>query len=523
MEIESNMIFSSNEVLRKLNLWSQTAMTTKENPIKNMKDVKKRTKIVFVICDCITFLLLILNIVYLTIEYMKYGTDTNVAPHIPVKLNITKLSLCFKIDALLNSKTYEYSFFSSSLEYSNLTFQEVFNRVPPASQVIDSCKYRDMDLNVLVDEKDGKKCTQMFQISRFRMQGYMCYRFEWNNSPVYSYHAVVNSLYEPRELFHLTIRNPLADQHVVYPLFHFDDLPDDVRSFNKEVYKEGDSTFQLSYGFYESYRLPSPYETHCKDLSKISCFQKCIDAACRTHGFSSDSGLVMENSSDAFLNPLAIRSQKKYDLDQYRRLCYDSCQYEACIQFTVNTHIRIAKNQNDKLLLIIQTVDRLIIKIQYLSKFAMVDLFTQIGSVIAIWTGISVITIAKLFECRKKISKDRLYFRIKSYWFIVRLAVALWSKRNSTHKLMTEMNNEKFDFSEKSSKVSILRNLLKFTILGVFVWQLFEVFDRYFVYLTTTKFLYDMNPQVHIPSLSLCISFQDISGHHRIITEENYD
>ena len=42
---------------------------------------------------CLILFLLIFNLAYLTINYVRYETDTNVAPYWPVKLNATKLSL----------------------------------------------------------------------------------------------------------------------------------------------------------------------------------------------------------------------------------------------------------------------------------------------------------------------------------------------------------------------------------------------------------------------------------------------
>lgn len=51
--------------------------------------------------NCSLSCLLIRNLAYLTIDYVKYETETKVAPYFSVRLDVIKLSLCFSISSLL--------------------------------------------------------------------------------------------------------------------------------------------------------------------------------------------------------------------------------------------------------------------------------------------------------------------------------------------------------------------------------------------------------------------------------------
>lgn len=463
---------------------------------------------------------MMLNLIYLTVNYMEYDTDTNVAPHLPVKLNVTKFSLCVEINSLMDSSPHGFSFDTQPVEERNVTFDHLFNQMPRAESTIDSCKYRDFNLNILLDQPDGRKCAQLFKVIRFRMQGFMCYRFDLQLAREYSYHAIVNSLYEPRELFYLNISSPLNGEIALRPLLHFDDFPDDVRSFGQSAHREGDSTLQLSYGFYESYRLHSPYETHCKEVSSITCYQKCLDDAYGDLGFAPDSGLVVENSSETFLTPMPLVTN--VDLENNRSTCYDKCRYEGCTQKFVITSVRQTKNANEKLLFIVETVNRLVVKIVYLPKFSLMDYLTQVGSVVAIWTGLAVINLCKLVESREQMSLRRLYFKIKSYWVIVRIVLTLCPK-DKDHLDKNELCIEKSKLQSKFKKISIWTSFIKLAILPIFAWQLLNVAENYFQYQTTAKFNYDMNPQIHIPTLGFCIDYEDLfDGHLVDLTEQNY-
>ena len=466
---------------------------------------------------CLILFLMICNLAYLTINYAKYGTDTNVAPYWPVKLNATKLSLCFSISSLLDRSPHSYSIDTDqSIKYINLTFHEVFQRMPSVSSTLKSCKYRDFDLDILHEERDGRKCAELFKVIRYRMQGYICYRFTFPLDQEYSFHRLVNSLYNPRELYHLRIAQPFSDQHILYPLLHFDELPNEARAFNGEIYSDSGSLFQVSYDMVEANTLPSPYETHCVSESQISCYERCLTRAQRKLGYSADSDLIVENSSAAHLRLMPLDTS--INLQDYRSSCYSKCPHEACSRVSIDTRSSKTDSKKEKLLFIVQTVNKLITKIEYLPAFPLTDYITQVGAVVSIWAGVSVITLSELIQSRRKVALKTFFLAVKVHFMAVRLIL---SSRQRRRARKDALSLEKERLVTKLKRVSILAKLFRVSLLPFLVWQLSNVAKHYFLFQTTAKFNYDLNPEVTFPTLGLCFEYEDSLNVHSMETAEN--
>lgn len=132
-----------------------------------------------------------------------------------------------------------------------MTARQVFDRVPPVNETLNGCKYRDFEREALVQVTDGHVCSQLFQVTRCLMRRFACYRFSLRATREYSFHAVVNSLYEPRELYSLTI-DSLSERHIIYPVMHFNDVPREDRVFNQEEFTH---TYTLHHVFSDEYEL----------------------------------------------------------------------------------------------------------------------------------------------------------------------------------------------------------------------------------------------------------------------------
>ena len=468
--------------------------------------------------NCLILCLLVCNLAYLTKNYLRYWTQSNVAPSFPVRLNATKLSLCFSISSLLDRSPQGYSFSSDrNIKYINWTFYEVFKRMPSASSTLDSCKYRDFDLDILREEKDGKKCAELFKVIRYRMQGYMCYRFTFPFEQEYSYHRLINSLYSPRELYHLSVAQPLSDEHILYPLLHFSEFPNDDRVFNGEVYHGSGSLFQLSYDLIESSSSPAPYSTRCARESRFTCYQKCMADVQRRLGYSPDSDVTMENSS---ASSLRLMPTLEVNAEPDRLFCYKQCPRYACKQVLVNTRANKVDNSDEKLLFAVETLNRPITKSEYLPQFPLIDYITQVGAVVSIWTGISVITLSRLIQPRRKVALKTFFLAVKSHFTAVRLILSTRQSRNVRDDVFSI---EKKKLVTKLKRRSILAYLFRVSLLPVLSGQLFNVVHHYFLFQTTSEFHFVLDPKLNIPTLGFCFDYKDVLSIHAIRpTEANY-
>lgn len=458
------------------------------------------------------------NLIYLTVYYMKYKAITDVAPVFPVKLDIQKVSLCFSLPSLLgnyNERSEKFSINNTLPSYFNMTFNEMFNKTPRAVDTLNSCKYRDFISNVMISENNGTRCAQLFKITKFKMQGYMCYRYEWIESHQYSYHALVNSLYEPRELYSLSLNSPLSDEYTFYPVLHYDELPDDDRIFNKEGHKIlPQAMFILSINLYETRSLKAPYETRCVELSKVSCYQECVDKIYKKYGYIHDASLVIENSSDVNYKPVEIGQYiSNFSVRVY---CHKKCTHPSCIYKLVVTQSSRAYPSNNNLTFVIETVNKPPIKIAFFPQFNLNDFLTQMASLVGIYIAFSFVTLRKLFKTNDNIIsvysldlKMKLYSSVLSKIFSSNVKVYPLGKNPNIDSIKMKNDNFKIKLNRLSKFLSYI---LKFLILICFSWQCINVQMNYFSYKTTVKFQYMLNPLVDLPALTLCSPLEDFTG-----------
>lgn len=474
-----------------------------------------------VVYNFITLVLLCTNLIYLIIDYMKYKSDTNVAPYFPVTLEVPKISLCFSLFSIMGSihlKKYSFSFMFPP--FLNKTFNQVLEKAPLTSKVLSSCKYRDFNKSILIEEKNRTKCSTIFNITRFKMQGYICYKFQFTLFSEYSFHALVNSLYEPRELYHLNLNSIFSEEYIFFPLIHFDDLPDDDRVFNQEAYVDTNTNHHLSYDLYETTSLPPPYETNCADDSKVNCFQQCIDRLYKKYGVISDGSIVKENSSEASLT--AVVDVDGININTHRRSCYKKCPYEACNYKMVNTRIYQPNKSPNELTAVVETVNRPITKIQYVPRIYLFDFITQFANVICIWTGISFITLVKIVSLNTNLNTKLIRNKIRYYSSTVHKIILL--KYRSSNR----PNQVKRTYKKKNHRrvsVFLIKLLIKLLVLGLFCWQISNLMREYLTYKTTIKLNYDMNPEIKMPTLTSCLPLKDV---FRLkfpddVTEENFN
>lgn len=463
------------------------------------------------------------NLTYITMNYMKFKTNSNVAPYFPARLKIPKTSLCFSLFSMMGKKNERvYSFDKLIPPFINMTFDQVLTTMPKSQDTLTSCKYKDFISGILIEEKDGNKCMEKFKVTRFRMQSYICYTFELLEEKEYSFHSLVNSIHSIRELYHLNLKSPLSNEYIYYPLLHFDKFPDDDRVFNQEATKEKKSKKHLTYDLFESTSLPFPYETNCSKYSKVSCYQKCMDCQYKKYNFASDESIIFENSREASLKLTSV----DHELQKISRrfYCHKQCQFESCNQTLVNTKISKTFPSNDSLLLVIETVNKPIMKIKYIPEVDFYNFSTQLASVIAIWLGISFVTFAQLISINSNIDFEIIRSKIKFYSIILKRIILINSRLNN--RKVSQINE--ILLNKKSETVTIkcilIRIMLKLLAFSLFCWQVNNVMTDYFTYKTTVKLNYNMNPRLILPTLSLCIPLRDLMELKitKEVTEDNY-
>lgn len=474
---------------------------------------------------------------------MNFQTETKVAPYTPVYQPMPKVSLCFNLNSVLSDQVNELFFDQTAPLYTDKLFEEIISQVASAESVIEKCQVRNFSSDHFTHFDNSLDCSKTFNITRYRMQNYICYLLALDEPKKYAFYSVATSMAHPNVLFKLSVNSPLNLGHVVYPLIHFEGYPVDDRTFNQELFPSftKNEVYHISYDLYEINRLSSPYETKCGQKSRTTCVHNCLEDSFMKLGFSSPSGLLMEeeDSQKIKIADLLVKNEYFDVFDFYKKqkeFCSSrtKCKYESCQQKLVKTHISSPQpSQEEKLILIIETAKNPIYKIKYQPSFLFVDYITQVLSWAGIWIEFSFYSVAgkfaKLLSPKRKnfaansVKKDLLQASVIIYRITQRL------KRKSILKFASiDLDDQRHNSDStkgRLSQVLVLKDrAIKFIVFLLFLWQLINVVTNYFKYETTVKFNYGLNPILEMPTFAICIKLQYLFGFKSFgITEENFN
>lgn len=478
----------------------------------------------------ITSTVLCVHVYSLTKIYLCYNVDTKVAPHVPFRQKMPKMSLCFSLNSLLNKKIESLYFEREMPQYFDQTAKELFAGVPPVDEVLKKCAFRNFELDVLLKEDNSTNCARIFNIRRYRMQGYMCYLLSFNRTSSYSFYSVTHSLHHQRRLFSLTVNRPLDDGHAVYPLIHFSDFPYDDRIFNQELicshkYKY---TFHLSYDLFEITRLKYPYATNCAEVSAFECYEKCWDKIFRQKGLSPMKSIMEEDERfDQLVIPPFMQHSKNVMQSIFGpgNQCRDKCQSESCFQSLVKTHTP-EPFLSPELNFFAETARHPIMKIMYKPSQQLMDYLTQIFSLAGILIDFSVL----ILFCIKQ--QDHGPYMNQIYLMNAKVSQMIWIIRRRSvfrgHRFARKCPIDPIEVIVKDGP-KLADFLFKSLTLSAFLWQMVNICSNYFSYATKLNFEYGVDPEFKVPSLILCFKVKDIfnitikdnlteSNYHQIFT-----
>lgn len=493
----------------------------------------KRVTSLIVQCTC--YISFLCNLVYVSLRFFAFDTETNIGFYTPVYVVSPNLSLCFDLSTIV-SDNHKLILDEHYPRYLGLLDQQILQLVPRTNDVLKDCAFRDFETEEIENAVNASECSSIFTIQRYRMQGYMCYLFQLNKHNTFSFHSLAFALHEQRLLYKLAIDYPLNKGHVVAPILHLDELADVDRIFMKELFPSNTTNelFYLDYDLYEIYRLPHPYTTKCGPDPRLRCIYNCINQIFAMKGFSPSTGLSRETTgkSDLLLRVADYSDAKKAVemlkmWNETRPICSKLCKSEACKQQLVITYASAPfENKVHKLSFHVTTFKNPIYKVVYSVKLSFIEYITQCFSLSGIWLGFSVISVL----CRSQ------------NFQIGRVCVTLNSLRSKVEQMKRFYPIESTDghfFSQvgRTSGTSKTKKYIRW--VKMFLWvsfkvvaiiafavQAIELCVSYMKYQTVFKHNHLMDPKYSnkLPSTAICITVKDLYNASNLneITEYNY-
>lgn len=465
--------------------------------------LKKLTVIYILIC----YVFLIYNLYFVSKRYLKYQTDTNSAMYIPIMHPLVKVSLCFNSESLLSKKVQKSLFDVEIPRIFNQTSKFIFENTPRADQLLGQCQFRDFERDVLW-QKSGPECTKLFNIKRYRMQVYMCYKLDLNMTKEFNFYLLTHSFLESGKLFRFDLKSPFDEGHKILALVHFDDLPHVERFYSQEIVLSlaHPQKYDLYYDLFEIQRLPSPYETACKMFSRHECWYNCETRIASRLNYSSDFQFDLENNVTNDIRVVSILNHNKTLYDEINSKCNKLCgRTRGCRQkwaYTFSTNIYEDKNVSMN----VETAKYPMTQVVHTASFTLGQFLTEFFNLMSIWLGFSFYT---LFSKLTGASTRRAHL-VQHFTHSLDILFQIKEHLTRVNLVKSPPPSDQVGQVKGPTRHRCLASLtFQAATAAILIWQLVNVSSKYFKYETQLRIRHDMNPPLRLPNLALCIKMDD--------------
>ena len=476
----------------------------------------------------ICYIHLFLILIYVSSVYFEYGTDTNAAVYTPIKQQLPIVSLCFDLSTLLFQNVTGKYFRSNYPSFVSLGTNSIFKKSPPVEKLLKTCSYRLFKFDTFWRNTNATECTSLFNITRYQMQGYMCYKLQFAPTK-YSFYLNTNSVFDQRKLFKLEIKEPFDRGHIILPILHFSEFPYSERMINQEIIPsvKRKSSYPLSYQLYEVSKLPPPYNTKCKNgVSESECFGVCRDTEYFKLNYSHIHHILPEEQAvkDLKIVYFTKNQPEKFEvLTSIRKKCISVCQSCPCEDKLAITHISNVRF-DPVLTFTIETAHSPITKLVHIPKFRFMDFCLQCFSWAGIFMSFSILDtislpLSKCNESLATMKRKLLIVRLD----INKLANSLFNKgyfRGRSTQPVARLNFSKGKIRRRLVPFLVTYTIVTFVLL---LWQLSNVISNFFLFETTWKFSYEMSYELVLPNTAICLSLHDLMNvYSNDLNQSNY-
>ncbi|KAI1286174.1 hypothetical protein HDE_11165 [Halotydeus destructor] len=392
-------------------------------------------------------------------EYFNYETVTRVALRRPYTIRPPSLVMCLTLVSLI-----------PKYEKRDLTVKDMFDATPKTAGLIYNCTYLEHNSYELSALEGEIECAKYFDTTKYIKQRYVCYSFDLKDSiDDFQVHHVTNGLHAPRfykiklrsefigaPYFYLHVTNHRLRDHGKSQSF-----TEQFRSLNESGYGD-DNYVTLTYKSFHSNKLPSPYDTNCKDYSKDpkfesanDCFEYCVrNSIVQAIGKLPFSVAIYDEAE----LPLITKQQLKngtirQTLDGAEKLCTKKCASASCTSIDY-TPVVISSAGQDRPFLDLYITNEPETIVDYLAKQSMIDVTVYVLSCIGFWFGFSpflaMIGVEKHIRLKFNRAKQPLF-----HGNIISKEDQRWSKGtkvNARSLFQTQHLRRTVEFSKYSSK-----------------------------------------------------------------------
>ena len=386
------------------------------------------------------FIGLIVQSSYIIKLYSEYKVSTTISVTVPEKLEPKPLTMCIRYTDILDfNKLNRHKRTNWSLSSNvddvrkyqhELTIEEVFNFTPKAESVVSGVRFRNDSKYFLYEFNDIVRPLDpfaFFELYKFLYLEYVCYAFKPKFQFQLPYRSLSETTVAPGFIYWIIFKN-LDLASLIKVSIYGSSLPRRSLMFipvSTRISDKGlEPQFNITTGYLtslEMFSLEPPYETKCFNYSTmgvehdLECTQRCVEKKTKEVLGKMPFSTLILNASDLKivsyidLNNASI-SSKVAEIEH--NCSSQECSRWPCeyiVRFTHMTTIPGKPFRFEEMTPIASSME-----IKSKEAFAFVEFLTYLLSVIATWTGLSIMSfnpreVVKSFNEAKKVvdtSKD---------------------------------------------------------------------------------------------------------------------
>ena len=223
-----------------------------------------------------------------SIDFFNYSVQTKIQQNVPNQVGVNNFAICARYADLILGKEYIDSRATVNGFLNNNTIADIFKKAPRKDTIIESCVVRNHDSFTQV-AKDRYGCYEVFKVSRFISNEYVCYDVQYKNQSFeFDYLQVSRSFMFSHFFYRIVIDRESSLKDVIimtasaytpgYGLPYVS-LAMSNTMYPKRSLNESFNYFITRFVTFKTNLLKPPYETNCYDYGNTSqntCIMDCV-------------------------------------------------------------------------------------------------------------------------------------------------------------------------------------------------------------------------------------------------------
>lgn len=298
---------------------------------------------------------------------------------------------------------------------------EIMEEAKKLNQSISACGYwglsKDKDKTnkmmnvtdrVFFKTNNSSLCEEMFDTNIFLNQGLICFQYRLKRKAEWNLSQMLSSINRAKTVLSVSFNSTLISPRFTLMAHQYvpGDSPTHTSVWSQEIQKkEGQSVFYVSYLAFVVEKLPFPYSdkgffppsiTHCISLctnEKMGRFN--VRRIALGEKFTSTKILSNSHRESSFVNKLADEIDRECDKRCADKDPFEEMSYSYMVTM-VSEPVSNKVSLDGSTRFNLKRTDDPIVAMEFLVSISIFDLIINIGSVISIWFGLSVINIPDL-------------------------------------------------------------------------------------------------------------------------------